>query len=44
MSESPEKSLRQAPMWRSHWPILSVDYEQTDADAGYGDALFSVLR
>ena len=40
MSESPEKSPRQAPMWRSHWPILSVDYEQTDADAGYGDAIF----
>ena len=40
MSESPEKSPRQAPMWRSHWPVLSVDYEQTDADAGYGDAIF----
>ena len=25
---------------RSHWPILSVDYERTDKDAGYGDAHF----
>lgn len=39
MSETPEKEPRPAPI-RSHWPILSVDYEQTDEKAGYGDAHF----
>lgn len=39
MSEAPEKEPRTAPI-RSHWPILSVDYEQMDEKAGYGDAHF----
>lgn len=39
MKELPLENPRIAPT-RSHWPILSVDYEQTDKDAGYGDAHF----
>ena len=35
MSETTKKEPRPAPI-RSHWPILSVDYEQIDEKAGYG--------
>ena len=30
---------RLAPV-RSHWPVLTVDYEDIDKKAGYGDAIF----
>ena len=39
MSDSRRKKPRPAPI-RRHCPILSVDYEQTDVEAGYGDARF----
>ena len=29
-----------APEGRTHHPVLTVDYQKIDADAGYGDALF----
>ena len=34
-----QETHRLAPM-KSHLPILTVDYEEIDADAGYGDARF----
>ena len=36
---TPEKTPRLAPV-RSHWPVLTVDYENVDGEAGYGDAVF----
>ena len=31
---------RRAPEGRRHWPVLTVDYQSIDEDAGYGDAHF----
>ena len=39
MSDLQKTAPRLAPV-KKHWPILSVDYEQIDTDAGYGDARF----
>ncbi len=39
MSDSQKNTPRPAPV-RKHCPILSVDYEQTDSESGYGDAHF----
>lgn len=39
MQNSFQKLQNSAPV-RSHWPILSVDYADMDAEAGYGDARF----
>ena len=39
MKELSHENPRIAPTL-SHWPILSVDYEDADSRAGYGDAIF----
>ena len=39
MFDPTKKEVNFAPV-RTHWPILSVDYQRTDDDAGYGDAHF----
>ena len=37
---SSQGSIRRPAPVRSHWPVLTVDYEDIDKKAGYGDAIF----
>lgn len=37
---TPRETPRLAPQGRRHWPVLTVDYEKVDSEAGYGDAIF----
>lgn len=37
---SSQGSMRRTAPAGSHWPVLTVDYEDIDKKAGYGDAIF----